>query len=62
VTFTAVTGRRTTITRTPGKSLCGKRAWDDREPSQGEDLCPRCVALAERYGVAWPERRTGGAA
>jgi hypothetical protein len=55
--MTAVTGRRTTIKRNSGAALCGRSAWYDRPPfaSERPDRCPRCSALAARYGIEWPE-------
>ncbi|MFD7161214.1 hypothetical protein ACFV9C_41980 [Kribbella sp. NPDC059898] len=57
-TLTATTGRRTSITRHSGAAMCNRYAWYDRDPmtaEQGpEHRCPRCVTLADRYGVDWP--------
>ncbi len=46
------------------RSLCGRRPWWPREPERiiggrdewaEEERCPRCVDLAERHGIAWPD-------
>lgn len=37
--------------RRPGQALCGRDAWMDREPQDGEETCPRCAEIAERIGV-----------
>jgi hypothetical protein len=55
--FTAANGR--TLTRGGGVSLCGRNGWYEREPCDGEQRCPRCVELAARYGVPWPEPPDG---
>lgn len=58
VELTATTGRKTTILRSPASPLCGKgRGWYERPALDHElthERCPRCVALADRYGVEWP--------
>jgi hypothetical protein len=58
INLTAVTGRRTTISRGQGRALCGKNGgWYEREPDIREaatDRCARCLAMATRYGVEWP--------
>jgi hypothetical protein len=42
-----------------GKSLCGRYPWWHREPEHDEvnadHRCPKCVALAEKHGVEWPD-------
>lgn len=52
--FTATTGRATTIERYPGAALCKRSAWYDRPGEPDEARCPKCVDLAERYGIEWP--------
>jgi hypothetical protein len=56
--LTAVNGRRTSIERNSGAPLCNRYGWYDRDPMSAEQgpehRCPRCVALAERYGIEWP--------
>lgn len=52
--FTASNGRK--IVRGSGAALCGKVGWyETPEILSHHDRCPRCVDLAERYGVTWPE-------
>lgn len=36
------------IRRLERQTLCGKRAWMDREPFDGETPCPRCVEIGTR--------------
>jgi hypothetical protein len=36
------------IRRVGRQSLCGKSAWYDRPPMDGEALCPRCVEIGTR--------------
>lgn len=62
VTLTAVVGRRGTIERRPGRSLCDAapppRGRYERPPDPAElreQRCPRCVAMGRRYGIVWPE-------
>lgn len=46
------------IHREPGafsSALCGRSGWYTRPAETDEKRCPRCVARAERYGIAWPE-------
>lgn len=52
--FTAASGR--SITRGGGVALCLRNGWYARaqEADEHHARCPRCVALAERYGVEWP--------
>jgi hypothetical protein len=45
------------LKRRRGQALCGKRGWYERPPeyeSERAARCPRCVDVAERYGLAWP--------
>lgn len=53
-TFTAVAGRKTTITRSSSESLCGRSPWYANDPAGDEARCEKCEALAERYGIDWP--------
>lgn len=42
------------IHRSPGYALCGRSGWFERSPeydAEREDLCPRCVEIAERVHV-----------
>jgi hypothetical protein len=52
---------RTMIQRDAGATLCGKlRGWMERDPKPGEQRCPRCDALANRYGLTWPSEASMG--
>ena len=53
-TFTAITGRRTTIERAESVSLCNRYPWYANEPAGGEPRCTNCEAIAKRYGIDWP--------
>lgn len=54
-TFTAVTGRKTSITRSSSESLCKRNPWYANDPAGGEPRCEECERLAARYGIEWPE-------
>lgn len=52
------------LIREPDQSLCGAVAWWPRDPERivgGSDewapeyRCPKCVEMAERHGVDWPD-------
>lgn len=47
-------GRYSTITRGDGMALCRRAGWYERPGESGEELCPRCADLAERYRVPIP--------
>lgn len=36
------------IRRIESQALCGRRGWYERQPGDGEELCPRCVAISAR--------------
>jgi hypothetical protein len=47
------------LKRRRGQALCGRAGWYERPPEGEHELepagrCPRCVDVAERYGLAWP--------
>lgn len=44
------------LARRKGASLCGKRGWYEREPTAGEETCPRCLDIAHRYGFHKEDR------
>lgn len=48
-----VPGGRFTV-RQPGRALCLARGWYERPREEGEQLCPRCVQLAELFGLEVP--------
>lgn len=54
-TFTAITGRKTTITRSSSESLCGRYPWYANDPTGTEPRCEKCEVMAKRYGIDWPE-------
>lgn len=36
------------IRRVQWQALCGRSAWYDREPTEGEGMCPRCTEIGSR--------------
>ncbi len=43
------------LRRQPGEALCTrKQAWYERAPIDGEQDCPRCLAIAARHGLELP--------
>lgn len=43
------------LRREPGLLLCGAVPWHTESPEAGYSQCPRCLELAERYEIEWPE-------
>lgn len=59
-------GRYSVITRGNGMALCRRAGWYERPPEPAERLsemrCPRCVEMAEKYRVPWPDEFESGEA
>lgn len=48
------------LRRQKGRALCGKNGWYERPPEfpsefQPEGRCARCVEIAARHGIVWPD-------
>jgi hypothetical protein len=47
------TGR---LNRSKGQLLCGRKVWGLRKPDKDDTKrCPKCVEMAGRYSIPWPE-------
>lgn len=46
------------LVRGAGRALCGKNGWYETTDPHDAKPCPRCVAMAKRHGVEWPQEVT----
>jgi hypothetical protein len=45
------------LARNAGEAVCGLRGWYERPAEPHEQRCPKCVEMATRHKLEWPDQQ-----